>query len=155
MAAKQIKTNISSGEEYEFLDINGKPLFTICINPTDMGLIKRADELVDFLNNLIILEEKTDDETEENRDLETDMKVIFMTLEKAEKELAEKLDHLFNAPISDQIYSVMDPFTPLKNGKLYIEEILDSISSVIEAEMKQRTKKVQSRMDKYTAKYHK
>ena len=69
--------------------------------------------------------------------------------------LKEKLDGLFNADISTAIFSVMNPFTPLANGKLYVEEIVEQLGKVIEAEMNIRLKKVQSRQNKYTAKYHK
>ena len=37
----------------------------------------------------------------------------------------------------------------------YVEEIVEQLGKVIEAEMNIRLKKVQSRQNKYTAKYHK
>ena len=49
----------------------------------------------------------------------------------------------------------MSPFTPLKSGKLYIEEVVEKIGTVIESETGKRLKKVQNRMEKYTAKYRK
>ena len=139
--AKQIKTAVEA-EEYEFLDASGKPLFTISFHASDIAIIHRYDEVVAYLNKL-------DTSTLQNAENTSE------ELARIENELAEQLDKMFNANISEQIYSVMSPFTPLSSGKLYIEEIIEKIGGLIEAETGARLKKVQSRMSKYTAKYQK
>ncbi len=139
--AKQIKTAVEA-EEYEFLDASGKPLFTISFHASDIAIIHRYDEVVTYLNKL----DTSTLQTAENASEE---------LARIENELAEQLDKMFNANISEPIYSVMSPFTPLSSGKLYIEEIIEKIGGLIEAETGARLKKVQSRMNKYTAKYQK
>lgn len=139
--AKQIKTAVEA-EEYEFLDASGKPLFTISFHASDIAIIHRYDEVVTYLNKLDTSTLQTAENTSEE-------------LARIENELAEQLDKMFNANISEQIYSVMSPFTPLSSGKLYIEEIIEKIGGLIEAETGARLKKVQSRMSKYTAKYQK
>ena len=135
--AKQIKTNISI-EEYEFLDAKGNHLFTISFNPADSDIARRYDKVVEYLNEAA------------KKKLETQEALFELG-----DGLKEKLDGLFNADISTAIFSVMNPFTPLANGKLYVEEIVEQLGKVIEAEMNIRLKKVQSRQNKYTAKYHK
>lgn len=139
--AKQIKTAVEA-EEYEFLDASGKPLFTISFHASDIAIIHRYDEVVTYLNKLDTSTLQTAENTSEE-------------LERIENELAEQLDKMFNANISEPIYSVMSPFTPLSSGKLYIEEIIEKIGGLIEDETGARLKKVQSRMSKYTAKYQK
>lgn len=139
--AKQIKTAVEA-EEYEFLDASGKPLFTISFHASDIAIIHRYDEVVAYLNKLDTSTLQTAESTSEE-------------LARIENELAEQLDKMFNANISEAIYSVMSPFTPLASGKLYIEEIIEKIGGLIEAETGARLKKVQSRMSKYTAKYQK
>lgn len=139
--AKQIKTAVEA-EEYEFLDASGKPLFTISFHASDIAIIHRYDEVVAYLNKL-------DTSTLQNAENTSE------ELARIENELAEQIDKMFNANISEQIYSVMSPFTPLSSGKLYIEEIIEKIGGLIEAETGARLKKVQSRMSKYTAKYQK
>lgn len=135
--AKQIKTNISI-EEYEFLDAKGNHLFTISFNPADIDIARRYDKVVEYLHEAA------------KKKLETQEALFELG-----DGLKEKLDGLFNADISTAIFSVMNPFTPLANGKLYVEEIVEQLGKVIEAEMNIRLKKVQSRQNKYTAKYHK
>lgn len=139
--AKQIKTAVEA-EEYEFLDASGKPLFTISFHASDIAIIHRYDEVVAYLNKL-------DTSTLQNAESTSE------ELARIENELAEQLNKMFNANISEPIYSVMSPFTPLSSGKLYIEEIIEKIGGLIEAETGARLKKVQSRMSKYTAKYQK
>lgn len=139
--AKQIKTAVEA-EEYEFLDASGKPLFTISFHASDIAIIHRYDEVVEYLNKLDTSTLQTAENTSEE-------------LTRIENELAEQLDKMFNANISEPIYSVMSPFTPLASGKLYIEEIIEKIGGLIEDETGARLKKVQSRMSKYTAKYQK
>ena len=138
---KQIKTAVEA-EEYEFLDASGKPLFTISFHASDIAIIHRYDEVVAYLNKL-------DTSTLQNAESASE------ELARIENELAEQLDKMFNANISEPIYSVMSPFTPLTSGKLYIKEIIEKIGGLIEAETGARLKKVQSRMSKYTAKYQK
>ncbi len=138
--AKQVKTNIAV-EEYEFLDANDNVMFKIALNPGDVGIASRYEEVVDYLNSLNIPADEGVD--------------IGVELDKIKTELGAKLDNVFNMPISSQIFSVMHPFAVLADGRLYIEEIVDKICGVIEAELNVRTKKVQSRLAKYAAKYHK
>lgn len=139
--AKQIKTAIES-EEYEFLDASGKPLFTISFHASDIAIIHRYDDVVEYLNKMDTSTLSTAENTAEE-------------LKKIEEELAQQLNKMFNADIAGPIYSVMSPFTPLASGKLYIEEIIEKIGALIESETGARLKKVQSRMNKYTAKYQK
>lgn len=149
--AKQIKTSVKAGEEYEFLDVQGKPLFTVCVNPSDLGIIQRAQDLIDFLSNLDLSVKDSEGNVEKEPALEETARI----LNENTKVLAEKLDGLFNAEISAAIFSVMSPFTPLTSGKMYIEEIAEKLVDAVAAETNARFKKVQSRQNKYTAKYHK
>ena len=139
MAAVQIKTDISL-DEYEFVDTDGKVLFSVAFNPADINIIRRYEKVVEEIEKI---------------DLSSFGEETAAALENAEKKLGEQLDLLLNADVSNRIFSVMSPFTPLKNGKLYIEEVVEKIGSVIESETGKRLKKVQNRMEKYTAKYRK
>lgn len=139
MAAKQIKTNVKAAE-YEFLDADGNVLFTIRFN-TDLDIARRYNRTVDFLNRIF-------------SDLEKDDKKSDAFFEKCD-ELKEKLNELFNSDIATPIFSIMNPFSPLESGKFYIEEIMEKLGDIVEAEFDTRVKRVQSRQNKYTAKYHK
>lgn len=139
MAAKQIKTNVKASE-YEFLDADGNILFTIRFNP-DLDIARRYNKTVDFLNKMFA-------------NIEQDEKNADVFFDKCDK-LRYELNELFNCDIASPIFSVMNPFTPLESGKFYIEEIMEKLGDIVEAEFDTRVKRVQSRQNKYTAKYHK
>lgn len=136
--AKQIKTNVKTAE-YEFLDTDGNILFTLRFNP-DLDIARRYDKTVDFVNKMFADQDKSNGSN--------------LFFEKCD-ELKEQLNEMFGSDISTPIFSVMNPFTPLENGSFYIEEILEKLGTVVETELNTRVKKVQSRQNKYTAKYHK
>lgn len=137
--AKQIKTSVKVAE-YEFLDADEKVLFTIKFNP-DLDIARRYNKTIAFLNKMI-------------SDSEKERKGSEYFFEKCD-ELREQLNELFNYDIATPIFSVMNPFTPLEDGKFYIEEILEKLGKIVENELDTRVEKVRSRQSKYTAKYHK
>nr|DAN01961.1 MAG TPA: hypothetical protein [Caudoviricetes sp.] len=134
--AKQIQTSVKLAE-YEFLDSDGGILFTLRFNP-DLDIARRYEKTVDFLNNMF-----------DGQD-EKDVDAFFAKSD----ELKEQLNEMFGSDISTPIFSVMNPFTPLENGKFYVEEIIEKLGQIVESELDVRVKKVQSRQSKYTAKYH-
>lgn len=134
--AKQIQTSVKQAE-YEFLDSDGGILFTLRFNP-DLDIARRYEKTVDFLNNMF-----------DGQD-EKDVDAFFAKSD----ELKEQLNEMFGSDISTPIFSVMNPFTPLENGKFYVEEIIEKLGQIVESELDVRVKKVQSRQSKYTAKYH-
>lgn len=134
--AKQIQTSVKRAE-YEFLDSDGGILFTLRFNP-DLDIARRYEKTVDFLNNMF-----------EGQD-EKDVDAFFAKSD----ELKEQLNEMFGSDISTPIFSVMNPFTPLENGKFYVEEIIEKLGQIVESELDVRVKRVQSRQSKYTAKYH-
>lgn len=134
--AKQIQTSVKQAE-YEFLDSDGGILFTLRFNP-DLDIARRYEKTVDFLNNIF-----------DGQD-EKDVDAFFAKSD----ELKEQLNEMFGSDISTPIFSVMNPFTPLENGKFYVEEIIEKLGQIVESELDVRVKRVQSRQSKYTAKYH-
>lgn len=134
--AKQIQTSVKQAK-YEFLDSDGGILFTLRFNP-DLDIARRYEKTVDFLNNMF-----------EGQD-EKDVDAFFAKSD----ELKEQLNEMFGSDISTPIFSVMNPFTPLENGKFYVEEIIEKLGQIVESELDVRVKRVQSRQSKYTAKYH-
>ena len=78
MAKDTIKTDVTV-EEYEFVDANGKHLFTISFHPTDVGIVKRYEKVADYLNNLSA------------KDLGLDGEDETAAIEAAEKALEERM----------------------------------------------------------------
>lgn len=116
---------------------HGKLLGRFEFTPSDTNIARRYDEVVDYLNNLTVPEN-----TEEAG-------------KKIEDAVVEKISYLIGGNAEEAFFSVLGAFTPLASGELFFENVLKAVSAVIERELSVRTKKVQRRMNKYVAKYHK
>lgn len=121
---------------YNIKNKQGKLLGKFEFRPSDTNIVKRYEEVVDFFNNF-----KTPDNTDD-------------AVKEAEKALVDKISYLIGGDAEEAFFSILGPFSALASGELFIENVLNSVASVIEREMSVRTKKVQRRMNKYVQKYH-
>ena len=122
---------------YTIENKRGKVLGKFEFRSTDTNIVKRYEEVVEYYNSYQLPENPSD----------ADMR-------KAEDDIMEKISYLVGEDEKETFFSILGAFSPLANGELYMENVLSSIAKVIEREMNIRTKKVQSRMNKYVAKYH-
>ena len=122
---------------YNIKNKQGKLLGRFEFRPSDTNIVKRYEEVVDFFNNFTVPED-----TEQ-------------AIQTAEKEMTDKMSYLIGGDAGEAFFTIMGPFSALASGELFIENVLSVIAKVIEKELSVRTKKVQSRMNKYVAKYHK
>lgn len=126
-------------EEFEIVDKNGEFLGKFSMNPADLQMIKRYEEVVGDFENL-----------GEGIDPELPADEIIV---KAEEKICDLFDYLFNAKVSQDIFSITSPYTPLANGEVFFINVLNAISGLIEKETGKRYKKVRDKMNKYTEKY--
>lgn len=122
---------------YNIKNKQGKMLGRFEFRPSDTNIVKRYEEVVDFFNNFTVPED-------------TDQ-----TIQTAEKEMTDKMSYLIGGDAGEAFFTIMGPFSALASGELFVENVLGAIARVIEKELSVRTKKVQRRMNKYVAKYHK
>lgn len=122
---------------YNIKNKQGKMLGRFEFRPSDTNIVRRYEEIVDFFNNFSV---------PENTD---------QAMKTAEKEMTEKMSYLIGADAEEAFFTIMGPFSALASGELFVENVLGAIAKVIEKEMDVRTKRVQRRMNKYVAKYHK
>lgn len=122
---------------YTIENKKGKVLGKFEFRPSDTNIVQRYEEVVEYFNGF-----KLPENTE-------------AAMKAAEKEMAEKMSFLIGADAGAAFFSIMGPFSALASGELFVENVLNAIANVIERELSIRTKRVQSRMNKYVAKYHK
>lgn len=135
--AEQIKINDGS-KVYEIVNERGEHVCDLKLNPSDTGIIARLDSVINALNGF-------KPSSEENNETIIEMDGI----------LVDKVSELFNCDASETLFKNCKPLSMLDNGNLYIVEVLEAITPVIEKVTKARAAKVQKRMDKYTAQYNK
>ena len=140
--SEQIK--IDNGlKTYSLVNEKGDLLCEISFNPTDTDIVKRYEEVKKDLNRL------------KNNAMKSGRKKNFVDeLNEIDSIVYEKIDYLFNAKISESIFSIMGPFSPLARGQFFVEHIMDVLAKVIAEENNGFAKKMQDKICKHTSKYH-
>ena len=135
---KKKKTNeivIDDGSKtYAIKNRRGKKLAEFCFRPADTNILTRYENVKKFFDEFRIQED--DDITE------------------CQKKVIEQMDYLVDADTGNTFFSIMGPFSPMPDGSLFCEVCLDTVCGVISKEFDVRLEKVNSRVNKYTAKYH-
>ena len=138
MAVKDLVIGSSLLVTYNIKDQDGREFGQFSFNPSDTDIVKRHKKVVEYLEKLDIPE--TEDMAEA---LETVDNIIY-----------EKINYLLNADVASTFFSIMGPLSPLSNGQLFIESVLDAIGQAIQNETGERVKKVAVKIKKHTSKYH-
>lgn len=128
-------------EQYTIEDKNGTVLGKFEMNPADLELVKRYEHVAEAVSHIA-------DNVDESKD-------IVDIVKEMEEKLNNQIDYLFNSNVSQSFFSITSPFTVLANGEFFVENVLNAIGKLIEAETGKRFEKVQTKIGKYTSKYHK
>ncbi len=137
-----IKIN-DGNKTYDIVNQDNKLLGQFSFNPSDTNIIHRHAEVVEALEKL---------------EMDISAKAEEKSLDEAFKEIEqivyEKINYLLDADVAEKFFSIMGPFSPLASGQFFIETVLDAIGQAISAETGARVKKINSKIQKHTAKYH-
>ena len=130
---------IDDGSEvFDIVNKRGELLGQFTFIPSDFDIVKRYEKtLADF--------EAMQKELQDTPTMD-EMKEI-------DRRMAESIDYLFNAPVSEKFFSITSPFTVLDGGQSFVENVINAIRGVIEQKRNVKLEAVQRRVDKYTAKY--
>ena len=140
--SEQIK--IDSGlQTYDVVDKDGSLFCQITFNPSDTGIAERYEEVK---RRLFML--KNDFSKKAKK------KSIVEQLNELDAIVYEQIDYLLDANVSESIFSIMGPFSPLSSGQFFFENVLAAISQIIQSESGQNVEKVREKVSKYTKKYH-
>lgn len=129
---------------YDIQNQDGKLLGQFSFNPADTNIIKRYNDAVEKFSSIF-------DEIKEMGE-DPDTTELF---EKLDKKTYELIDGIFNADVSSNFFNVMGPFSPLASGEFFVASVIGAIGQALEAEIGERVKKVNSKINKHTSKYHK
>lgn len=139
---EQVK--ISTGfKTYDICNQNGKLLCQISFNPHDTNIIDRHKKVLEELDKL-----------KKNVAANMSKKMTVEYLKEIEDIIYKQIDYLINAEVSSELFSIMGAFSITPNGNLFVEEILDMIGGIIESETGKRVKKIKTKIQKHTSKYH-
>lgn len=125
--------------KFTFTDENGDVFSSFRMNPTDVNLLARAEEVSAYF-------EDRKDKVPENAD--------GAALKAFNDEIEEKINYLLGYDVSKDIFGVITATTVNPDGEIFAWVVLDFIAEKLAPEMEKRAKKMQENVSKYTAKYH-
>lgn len=139
--SEQIK--VADGTKtYDLVNQEGKLLGQLTFNPSDTNILERHAEVMKQLRKMEEFS-KTVRNTTVSEDMAELNRIVY-----------EKIDYLLNADVSKTLFSIMGPFSPLANGQFFVENVMDAIAKVIQADTEKQSKKISNKIKKHTAKYH-
>jgi len=113
--------------------------------PTDIGIIKRFNEVADKFKDVVKPLENVSIGADGKAQDDADVKALT----EAENNLFELCNYLFGGDFAKAFFGKMNPFSPV-NGKFYAEIALDVVSKYISDKFDAETKKITARVEKYT-----
>ena len=144
-----MEENIQKNDEFLVIDdgskrvpirnLEGEEIGVFRFRPTDFGIVKRYNETVARLSEIV--EPLENDDSDE-------------AFEKAKKALYEACDYIFGGNMSEAFFGRVSPFSPV-NGRFYCEQALEVVGDYIGKQFDAEVKKIRKRVSKYVSKYHK
>ena len=126
--------------KFTFTDEDGEVFSSFRMNPTDIGLLKRAEEISKHFE---------------------DMKDRFSGVASADEmqrlnqDIEEKINFLLGYDASNEIFGEVTATTVSQDGEIFFLFLMDTIAEKLKPEMEKRRLKMQQGIEKYTAKYGK
>lgn len=139
--AKNINTNIQSGVlKFTFSDSDGDVIASFRMNPTDVRLAARCEELSDFF--------RAEGEKAGTAATVEDMVRYNAMLE-------EKICYLLGYDARQELFGFLSATTIFPDGDIFAVKIVDKVLEAIGPEIRKRKQAMQKASEKYTAKYKK
>ena len=136
--AKTINTNIDDGFLlFTFTNKQGEVFSSFKLNPTDINIAARAEELETFF-----------------KQAQESVKNVSSSKEMAE--IKDKINYMLGYEASKDLFK--EPITATTvfgNGQVFAYIVLDKINEALTPEIEKRKKKMQEVVNKYTEKYTK
>lgn len=136
-----INTNVGTSLlKFTFSDEDGEVVASFRMNPADVKLAQRCQEISAYFNNL---RDKTP---------EAD------TLEDAAKfndEVEEKICYLLGYDVKQSLFGLISATSIMGDGNLFVVHVMDRITKAVGPEIKKRQQAMAKAVSKHTAKYKK
>lgn len=135
--SKKVESTISTGKmKFTFTDEDGDVFSAFRLNPSDVNLAKRCQEVAEQFGQ------------QKDRQLSTiEDAVAYNT------ELEEKISYILGYDAKAAVFGEVSATTVLPSGELFAAVVLDTIAKAVEPEIKKRNQKMSEAVAKYTGKY--
>lgn len=135
--SNKVESTISTGKmKFTFTDEDGDVFSAFRLNPSDVNLAKRCQEVAEQFGQ------------QKDRQLSTiEDAVAYNT------ELEEKISYILGYDAKAAVFGEVSATTVLPSGELFAAVVLDTIAKAVEPEIKKRNQKMSEAVAKYTGKY--
>lgn len=134
------KSVSSSLMKFTFSDEDGEVVASFRMNPADIKLVQRCQEVSAFFENL---RDKTPDNA---------------TLEEAAQfndEMETKICYLLGYDAKQSLFGLLSATSIMGDGNLFVVHVMDQILKAVGPEIKKRQQAMAKAVSKHTAKYQK
>ena len=136
------KKTVSAGTGFVYLDLIEREecVATLRVNPADVKLAQRCEEVSSFFENL--------------RDLVPES----ATLEDAAKlntEIEDKICYLLGYDAKQKLFGQISATSIMTDGNLFVVNVMDQIMEAVGPEIQKRQRTMEKAVEKHTAKYTK
>ena len=136
---KTFDTQIDDGRvTFTFTNTDGELIASFKMNPTDVNLIKRCEEVGNFFTEA----------SERMAQVHTGADVIALN-----QEIEEKFDYMLGYEAHRTLFNNLTATTILLGGEIFAIVVLDRIREGLEPEIEPRKDKMQTAMEQYTGTY--
>ena len=132
-----VNSNIAVGKlNFTFTDEDGNVFSSFRLNPTDVNVASRCEEVSEFFRKR---------QDKEPTSLDDILKI--------NDELEEKIAYILGYDARESIFGEVPATTVLPSAELFAEAVLKAITNAVNTEMEKRNKKAAEVAAKYTSKY--
>lgn len=126
--------------KFTFTDEDGEVFSSFRMNPTDVNLMKRAEEASARFESM-----KKDFPSNPTTD----------EIQALNQEIEEQINYLLGYDASEDIFGEVTATTVSQDGDIFAFVIMDAITEKLKPELEKRKQKMQRSIEAYTAKYDK
>ena len=136
-----INENISTSLlKFTFSDEEGEVIASFRMNPADVKLAQRCNEISTFFEELR-------DNTPENATLEDAVHLNY--------ELEDKICYLLGYDAKQSLFGLISATSIMGDGNMFVVHVMDQIIKAVGPEIKKRQQAMAKAVSKHTAKYKK
>ena len=136
-ANKRFNTGVIT---FTFTNEDDEVFSSFKMNPTDINLVKRAEEVSDFFSE---------------KSMKVGENATAAELAAINEEIEEKINYLLGYDAREEIFGNITETTVSEDGEIFANVLFEFILEKIHPEIEKRKQKMQAGVNKYTEKYSK
>lgn len=134
-----LNTSVSSSLlKYTFTDEDGYVIAHFRMNPADIKLAHRAEEVSEYFKSL-----------SQNAPEEPTLEIMI----KLNEEVEAKMCYLLGYDVRECLFGMISATAVMADGNMFVHTVMDKIAKTISPELQKRQKAMEKAVNKHTAKY--